>query len=166
MARAELAGWASTQRVAADGGVTSEQRVTVDRPVVDCSAEGARELASRYWTELDRSARGLISVREHAGGVDVCLLRRRPVLIALGPVETHHSESSAGAAHTIRGGLLVRRGGGTITFEQEVGERVDLRSRIDGFYPRRGPFYALVQRRLHLAVSRRYFRRLAGGDPS
>ncbi|HET8651232.1 MAG TPA: hypothetical protein VFM13_01545 [Gaiellaceae bacterium] len=165
MARAELAGWASTQRVAADGAVNSEQRVTVDRPVVECSAEGAKELASRYWAELDRSARGLISVREHPGGVDVCLLGRRPVLIALGPVETERSENSARAAHPIRGGLLVRRGGGRITFEQEVGERVDLRSTIDGFYPRRGPVYALIQRRLHLAVSRRYFQRLAGGDP-
>lgn len=139
--------------------------MTVDRPVVECSAEGAKELASRYWAELDRSARGLISVREHPGGVDVCLLGRRPVLIALGPVETERSENSARAAHPIRGGLLVRRGGGRITFEQEVGERVDLRSTIDGFYPRRGPVYALIQRRLHLAVSRRYFQRLAGGDP-
>jgi hypothetical protein len=87
MARADLVGWASTQRIAADGAVESEQRVAVDRPVVERSEEGARRLASRYWVELRRS-------------------------------------------------------------------------RI-----RRGLFYALVQRRLHLAVSRGYFRRLIGGDP-
>ena len=165
MARAELAGWASTQRIGGDGAVDSEQRVALDRAVVACSEEGARELASRYWAELRRSGRGLISVREHAGGIDLRLLRLGPVLIALGPVETAHSGASAGATHPIRGGLLVRRSGGSIVFEQIVGERVELRSRITGFYPRRGPFYALVQRRLHLAVSRRYFRRLIGGEP-
>lgn len=165
MRRVELTGWASTQRIGIDGTVDSEQRVTLDRPVVDCSDRGARELASRYWAELQRSGRRLISVRDHAGGIDLRLLRFRTVLIALGPVETASSPVSARARHPIRGGLLVRRGGGSIAFEQIVGERVELRSTIDGFHPRRGPFYVLVQRRFHLALSRRYFGRLIGGDP-
>lgn len=165
MARADLVGWASTQRTGADGAVDSEQRVTVDRPVVACSEEGARQLASRYWVALRRLGRGLLAVREHAGGVDVRVLGRGPLVLVLGPLETTHSRTSAAAAHPILGGLLARRGGGSISFEQTVGERVELRSRITGFYPRRGPFYALVQRRLHLAVSRRYFRRLIGGEP-
>jgi hypothetical protein len=163
--RVELTGWASIQRIGTDGTVDSEQRVTLDRPVVDCSDRGARELASRYWAELQRSGRRLISVRDHAGGIDLRLLGFRPVLIALGPVETAYSPASTSARHPIRGGLLVRRSGGSIAFEQIVGERVELRSRIDGFHPRRGPFYVLVQRRFHLALSRRYFRRLIGGDP-
>lgn len=165
MARAELVGWASTQRVGADGVVDSEQRVEVDRPVVECSEEGARRLASRYWVALRRLGRGLLAVQEDDGGIEVRVLGRGPVVLALGPVETEHSPTSASAAHPIVGGLLVRRGGGTISFEQTVGERVGLRSRLTGFYPRRGPFYALVQRRLHIAVSRRYFRRLIGGEP-
>jgi hypothetical protein len=165
MGRVELTGWASTQRIGADGTVESEQRVTLDRPVVDCSDRGARELASRYWAELQRSGRRLISVRNHAGGIDLRLVGFRPVLIALGPVETAFSPASARARHPICGGLLVRRSGGSIAFEQIVGERVELRSRIDGFHPRRGPFYVLLQRRFHLALSRRYFRRLIGGDP-
>ena len=104
-------------------------------------------------------------MRDHAGGIDLRLLGFRPVLIALGPVETAYSPASTRARHSIRGGLLVRRSGGSIAFEQIVGERVELRSTIDGFHPRRGPFYVLVQRRFHLALSRRYFRRLIGGDP-
>ena len=165
MRRVELTDWASTQRTGIDGTVDSEQRVTLDRPVVDCSDRGARELASRYWAELQRSGRRLISVRDHPGGIDLRFLGFRPVLIALGPVETAYSSASTRARHPIRGGLLVRRSGGSIAFEQIVGERVELRSTIDGFHPRRGPFYVLVQRRFHLALSRRYFRRLIGGDP-
>ena len=165
MGRVELTGWASTQRIGIDGTVDSEQRVILDRPVVDCSDRGARELASRYWAELQRSGRRLISVRDHAAGIDLRLLGFRPILIALGPVETAYSPASASARHPIRGGVLVRRSGGSIAFEQIVGERVELRSRIDGFHPRRGPFYVLLQRRFHLALSRRYFRRLIGGDP-
>ena len=165
MGRVELTGWASTQQIGTDGTVDSEQRVTLDRPVVECSDRGARELASRYWVELQRSGRRLMSVREHASGIDLRLLGFGPVLIALGPVETAYSPVSAAARHPIRGGLLVRRSGGSIAFEQVVDERVELRSRIDGFQPRRGPFYALVQRRFHLALSRRYFRRLIGGAP-
>jgi hypothetical protein len=165
MVRVELTGWVSTQRIDIDGAVGSEQRVTLDRPVVDCSDRGARELASRYWAELQRSGRRLISVRDHDGGIDLRLLGLRPVLIALGPIETAYSPVSATARHPICGGLLVRRRGGSIAFEQIVGERVELRSRIDGFHPRRGPFYMLVQSRIHLALSRRYFRRLMSGDP-
>jgi hypothetical protein len=165
MGRIELTGWTSIQQIGTDGTVDSEQRVMLDRPVVECSDRGARELAARYWTELQRSGRRLMSVRENATGIDLRLLGFGPVLIALGSVETSYSPVSASARHPIRGGLLVRRSGGSIAFEQIVGERVELRSRIDGFHPRRGPFYVLVQRRFHLALSRRYFRRLIGGDP-
>ena len=94
MRRVELTGWASTQRIGIDGTVDSEQRVTLDRPVVDCSDRGARELAFRYWAELRRSGRRLMSVREHAGGIDLRLLGFGPVTVALGPVETAYSSAS------------------------------------------------------------------------
>jgi hypothetical protein len=164
MASPHLDGWSSTRRITAEGAVESEQRVTLDRPVVERSTEGARRLATRYWAELTEFGRGLLSVRQHDGGVDVRVLRRGPVVLALGPVETEVSSTVTAAAHPILRGLLVRRRGGRISFEQVEGDPVLLRSRISGFHPRRGPFYALVQWKLHLAVSRRYFRSLTGGQ--
>jgi hypothetical protein len=53
----------------------------------------------------------------------------------------------------------VRRPGGTLTLAQTTGP--EIRSTILGFFPRLGgALYSQVQRRFHLAVSRRYFRRL------
>lgn len=137
----------------------SEQRVTAGA-VVERSEAGAAELASRYWAEVGRALHGLVMVRLREGGVEVRLLRWGPALLVLGPLETEVGPAGVSASHSILGGLLVRRGGGWITFEQADGE---LRSSITGFRPRRGPFYGLVQRKLHVAVSRRYFRRLVGG---
>jgi hypothetical protein len=166
MTRAELAGWGSWRRIATDGAVDSEQRVLVGAAVVERNEDGARRLAASYWDELNGFGRRLFSTREHSGGVDVRLLRSGPVLLALGPVETEISRTTTAASHPILGGLLVRRRGGRISFEQLEGEPTELRSRISGFYPRRGPFYGLVQWKLHVAVSRRYFRRLIGGEPA
>jgi hypothetical protein len=166
VARAELAGWGSWRRIGADGAVDSEQRVQVDAAVVGRSEGGARRLAASYWDELNGFGRRLFSARQHPGGVDVRFLRSGPVLLALGPVETEISGTAIAASHPILGGLLVRRRGGRISFEQLEREPIELRSRISGFYPRRGPFYGLVQWKLHVAVSRRYFRRLIGGEPA
>ena len=138
MARAELAGWGSWRRIATDGTIDSEQRVLVDAAVVERSENGARRLATSYWDALNGwpppvlCSRALRRSRRqgHRGG---------PVLLALGPVETEISRTNIAASHTIVGGLLVRRGGGRISFEQLEGEPIELRSRISGFYPRRGP---------------------------
>jgi hypothetical protein len=162
---AKLVGWASTQRVSADGSVESEQRVALDVPVVERTEEGAARLASRYWAELRRFGYGVLSVLEHDGGVEIRLLPRGPRLLVLGPAETTVTPAATSVSHSILGGVLVRRRGGRISFEQAEGEPAELRSRITGFYPRRGPFYRLVQRKLHVAVSRRYFRRQAGSRP-
>lgn len=166
MTRAELAGWGSWRRIATDGAIDSEQRVLVDAGVVERSEDGARRLAASYWDELNGFGRRLFSVREHSGGVDVRVLGSGPVLLALGPAETEISRTTIAASHAILGGLLVRRPGGRISFEQLETEPTELRSRISGFYPRRGPFYRVVQWKLHVAVSRRYFRRLIGGVPA
>ena len=166
MARTELAGWGSWRRIATDGAIDSEQRVLVDPAVVERSENGARRLATSYWDALNGFGGRLFNAREHSGGVDVRVLRGGPVLLALGPVETEISRTTIAASHTIIGGLLVRRRGGRISFEQLEGEPIELRSRISGFYPRRGPFYGLVQWKLHVAVSRRYFRRLIRGEPA
>jgi hypothetical protein len=166
MTGAELVGWTSTQRTAVDGAVESEQRVLVDVRLVERTEDGARRLADCYWDELIGFGRRLISARRHPGGVEVRLLRRGPILLALGPLEAAISDSTTAASHAILSGLLVRRGGGRISFEQVEGDPIELRSRITGFYPRRGPFYGLVQGKLHIAVGRRYFRRLIGGEPA
>ena len=163
MARADLVGWTSTQAVGADGAVESEQRVVSTAPVVERTEDGARRLAASYWRELGRFAGPLFSAREHSVGVEVRFLGRGPVLLALGAVETELSPRTASASHAIIGGVLVRRRGGRIIFEQVDGDPVQLRSRIIGFHPRRGPFYGLVQRKVHEAVSRRYFQRLLRG---
>ena len=71
----------------------------------------------------------------------------------------------------ISGGLLTRRAAGELSFTQLDGDRIELRSAIRGFYPalaahegRRdwtGALYTSVQSRIHVAISRRYFARLA-----
>jgi hypothetical protein len=76
--------------------------------------------------------------------------------------------------YPIVNGFLVRRAGGTISFSQEAGPPLALASAITGFFPRfaappgrpgwTGALYEQVQRRLHQAVSKRYFRALLAGE--
>ena len=63
MGRVELTGWASTQQIGTDGTVDSEQRVTLDRPVVDvlgprCEGAGLSLLgrAAALRTQIDVGA--------------------------------------------------------------------------------------------------------------
>jgi hypothetical protein len=75
--------------------------------------------------------------------------------------------------YPISGGVLTRSASGTISFSQEAGPPPALASAISGFFPRlaaapgrpswTGAFYEHVQRRLHLAVSKRYFDALVEG---
>ena len=66
------------------------------------------------------------------------------------------SEAGAFCSYPIAGGLLTRRPAGELTFEQTADT---LRSTIRGFFPRVAN-YDRLQGRMHVAVSRRYFRRL------
>ena len=127
----------STSEQRADGAVESEQRIPAPGPVVEDTERGAAELGAVYWREVERFMRGLVRVR-------------------------------------VSGGLLTRSASGTISFMQEAGPPPALASAISGFFPRfaaapgrpswTGAFYEHVQRRLHLAVSRRYFKALVGGS--
>jgi hypothetical protein len=64
-------------------------------------------------------------------------------------------------ASAIRGGLLARRPGGALTLSQTGAGRPELRAAVHGFAPRLGSRPDdRIQRRLHVAVSRRYFRSL------
>jgi hypothetical protein len=173
MTRGGLREWESTQRQTAQGAVESEQRVRLLRPVVDGSVDGALRLGSVYWQEVERFTFGLVRVREGVDGMELRLLGRRPLLLAFGRPVTNLAGGSLRCCYPILGGLLAHRPGGEIVFAQElVGDRLRLRSTITGFFPAlaarpgqpdwTGALYSQVQRRIHLAISRRYFTRLTG----
>jgi hypothetical protein len=173
MTRRGLRGWESTQRQTALGAVESEQRVRLVRPVVDGSVHGAQRLGSAYWREVERFTLGLVRSRQGVDGVELRLLGRRPLLLAFGRPVTDIAEGSVRCGYPITGGLLAHQPGGEIVFAQDqVGDRLWLRSTITGFFPAlaarpgepdwTGALYSQVQRRIHLAISRRYFNRLIG----
>ena len=66
------------------------------------------------------------------------------------------TETRAFCSYPIAGGLLARRAAGELSFEQTAGT---LSSTVRGFFPRVA-HYDRLQGRAHVAISRRYFRRL------
>lgn len=172
-----LDGWSSAQRVTPQGAVESEQRVELARAVVPVSEEGARELAARYWAEVERSTLGLVRTRtrKSADGerLELRVLGRSPALLAFAPAEISVSEHEVRCRFRIRGGLLARGPRGSLTLSQRTAGGVSLSSTITEFYPRlaarpglprwSGTLYGQVQHRLHVWISRRFFRRLVGG---
>lgn len=151
-----MEGWESWQRNTSDGAIEAEQRVALGRPVVAFSTAGAERLGRAYWREVRRVTGSLVGVRERDSAVELRLLRRGPVLLRFGRPTLEADPSRAVCTYPISGGLLTRRAGGEIAFEQT---EVALRSTIHGFFPRIA-FYDRLQGRAHVAVSRRYFRRL------
>lgn len=149
-------GWESWQRQTSDGAVESEQRVALARPVVEFSAAGAERLGRAYWPEVRRLTGSLVRARDRDGAVELRLLGRGPVLLRFGAPTVEATDTRAACSYPIAGGVLTRRPGGEISFEQTAGS---LRSTIRGFFPRLA-FYDQLQARAHVAVSRRYFRRL------
>jgi hypothetical protein len=173
MTRSGLRGWESTQRQTALGAVESEQRVRLVRPVVNDSVDGAQRLGSAYWQQVERFTFGLVRARQGVDGVGLRLLGRRPLLLAFAQPVTDLAQGSVRCCFPITGGLLAYQPGGEIVFAQDrVGDRLCLRSSITGFFPAlaarpgepdwTGALYSQVQRRIHLAISRRYFSRLIG----
>jgi hypothetical protein len=170
-----LTGWTTTSRQREDGAIDSEQRIPAHRPVVESSERGAAELSSVYWREVERFMHGL--VRAQVGPDGQVELRLRPsgrVLLAFGQRETRTANGITRCTHAITGGLLARRPGGSISFSQETAPPA-LASAISGFLPRfaaapgrpswTGALYEQLQRRLHLAVSKRYFAALLREKP-
>ncbi len=172
---AALAGWSSTQSLTPDGAVESEQRIRLPRPVVEASTEGARRLGESYWTAVVGLTFGLVRPQADRGS-GVALRAFGSDLLRFSAPVTDVDADGVRCRYEIIGGALARRPGGSISFTQTGGAELELRSAIAGFHPRlaarpggarwTGVLYSLVQRRLHLAVSRRYFRRLlAEGGP-
>ena len=175
MARPKLTGWSSTERQSPDGAVEFEQRVHSTRPLVELSEAGALELAERYWSEVEAVTRRLVRARHVGGGIELQLVGRW-ALLRFGAPAALVDETATLSRFPIIGGLLARAPGGSISFTQTVQPVVELRATIDGFFPRlggrpggpawSGGLYRHVQRRIHTAVSRRYFRRLIGEEPA
>jgi hypothetical protein len=170
--RARISGWDSWHRRTAAGAVESEQRVTLDVPVVAFTEDGARELGRAYWAEVERATMRLVR-RGGGSGVELRLLGRRPALLCFAEPEVEVSPSAVICRHAITGGLLARRPQGEISFAQAAGGALEIRSTLRDFIPAlaareggarwTGALYDQVQSRIHEAISRRYFARLIAG---
>jgi hypothetical protein len=155
-----LDGWRSAYGRAPDGSFRSEEHVNAPRPVVERSERGAHLLGDRYWREVMRVSGGVVRRRSTPAGVELRLLGRGPCLLRFGQAETEHDSGAVRCRYPIRGGLLARRAGGSICLLLTGGDEPQLSTVVCGFVPRLGPRFERVQHRLHVAVSRSYFRRL------
>ena len=141
-----------------DGAIESDERVRTARPVVEASERGARRLGERYWLEVRRISRGAVRARVTEDGVELRAVSGGPCLLRFAPPELVSSTRLVSCRFPIRGGLLARRPGGAITLSQSGAREVELRAAVEGFVPRLGSrAYEHIQRRLHVAVSRRFF---------
>jgi hypothetical protein len=166
----ELEGWRSAQARGPDGAIESDERVRAARPVVPFAEAGARRLGDRYWREITRASRGVVRSRRAAAGPELRLLGRGPCLLRFAPAEIAHEPDRVSCRYPIVGGLLAQRPGGSLELSQTGSAQPELRAAVTGFVPRlglrpgfprwSGALYDQVQRRLHVSISRRYFRRL------
>jgi hypothetical protein len=159
----ELDGWRSAHRRGSDGGVDSAECVRAARPVVTRSQDGALELGRQYWREVEFAGRGVVRLRAVGDELELRLLGVGPALLRFGrPEIISVDHSGIGCRYPIRGGALARRPVGSITLSQSGSEPPELCAAVVGFVPRLGrtPLYGQLQRRLHVRISRRYFRRL------
>ena len=159
MNRSRLEGWRSVQDRGEDGVIESDERASVSRAVVPATKAGARLLGQRYWLTVRRASVGLVRLRETRDG-SVLHLARVP-LLSFAPAELAAGTNGVRCSYPIRGGLLARRAGGTLVLSQSNGG--ELRAALTGFVPRLGTRpYERIQRRIHVAISRRFFRSLIG----
>src|SRR3954447_7431619 len=150
-----MEGWQSSHRQAPDGAIESEQRAAVQRPVFEFSTAGAERLGHSYWREVRRLTGSVVRPRERGGALELRLLGG-PVLLRFARPTIEASETRAFCSYPIAGGLLTRRAGGELSFEQTADA---LSSTVRGFFPRVA-HYDRLQGRAHVGISRRYFRRL------
>jgi hypothetical protein len=154
--RVDLEGWTSLRAV--DG---STERVLLHRPVVARSDGGARRLGDRYWAAVAEASRGLVRPRRTRDGVELRVLGRGPVLLRMTGPETAVDAAGLSCRYRIVGGLLARLPAGTLTLAQISEPRYELRATVAEFVPRLSTgLYEHFQRRIHIAVSRRFFRAL------
>jgi hypothetical protein len=156
-----------------DGMIDSDERVMATRPVVNAADDGARELGERYWAEVRRASLGFVRLRATRDGSELQLHPLRAGLLRFGPAEVYAGADGVACRFPIRGGLLARREGGALLLSQSGGSVPELRAALTGFVPRlglrpgyprwTGTLYDQLQRRIHVAISRRFFRSLIEG---
>jgi hypothetical protein len=165
MSRGDPPGWRTADRTSG-GAVEIDQRATPPRRVVEPSAAGALQLADAYWTQVAHVTRGLVRAEPQGKNVELRLLHRVP-LLRFGAPQTSVTPAAVESSFPILGGALARAGG-SISFAERTEPAPELRANVEGFRPRLDHpltigVYRQVQRRLHTAVGRRYFRDLIGG---
>ena len=159
MSRVRLEGWRSFAQRDEDGAIESDERVLVSRPVVPATEAGARLLGEHYWYTVRRASFGLVRLRGTREGT-VLRLARAP-LLRFAPAELSAGDDGVRCSVPVSGGLLARRPGGTLVLSQSPDG--ELRAALRGFVPRLASRpYEWIQRRIHVAISRRFFRRLIG----
>ena len=156
-------GFRTMERRSPDRSLVTEQTLRTGRPIVPFSDAGARALGGGYWVEVTRATRRLLLYRETGEGLELRILGVPPALLRLGGVEVAVGTEHVSCTYRIRGGLLALGEGGTISVSQVGRSPTELRVVVDGFLARGGLVYAL-QRRLHVAISRRFFRRLVSEE--
>ena len=156
-------GFRSIERRSPDRSLVTEQTLKTGRSIVPFTDAGARALGGGYWVEVTCATRRLLRYRETGEGLELRILGVPPALLRLGGVEVAVGREHISCTYRIRGGLLAAGEGGTLSVSQ-VGRRpTELRVAVDGFLARGGVVYAL-QRRLHVTISRRFFRRLVSEE--
>ena len=168
--------WEATERVLESGGFESRQRVLFGERAVESSEAGARWLGVAYWQAVDRFTRGGVraSWREDGGRLK---LVGGATLLGFGPAELSFDGETVSCSHSIKGGLLALRAGGSVTLAQLAdGADYELSVTVEEYLPRlaaragapwwTGALYAKAQSPFHAAVSRRYFQLLAQGMDS
>jgi hypothetical protein len=160
-----LEGYSSRDSRAADGSIETEQLLVIPAPVVPLTVEGGEALGLAYWDAIAAVSRSLVRVAVEEHGVVIGLAGVSSPLLRLGPAKVTVEGDRLTCGYPIVGGLLVRRGGGALVVAQSGGGPAELRVAVTGFFSRLGggPVYRQLQQRIHLAVSRRFFRRLLEG---
>ena len=157
MSRARLEGWRSIQERGEDSAIESDERVSVSRAVVPLTEAGARILGERYWLTVRRASFGLVRLGRTRDG-SVLRLAGAP-LLRFAQADLASGPNGVCCSFPIRGGLLAQRPGGMLVLSQANG--CELRAALTGFVPRLGTRpYDRIQRRVHVAISRRFFRSL------
>jgi hypothetical protein len=118
-------------------------------------------LGDRYWLAVAHASRGAVRRRDTPNGIELRLLGRRPCLLRFGPALHTVAANRVRCRYAIEGGLLARQRGGELILAQSGSAPTELHAAVRGFVPRwSGTLYEHVQQRLHVTISRRYFRRL------
>ena len=94
---AGLESFRSSESLADDGSIETEQRVVIPAPVVPLTEDGGRALGRGYWLEVARVARGLVRARAGHEGVEIDLAGVGLTLLALGPEASRRLSRSSTA---------------------------------------------------------------------